>query len=55
MHVTSLPRLVIEPAVRTALAEDLGMAGDVTWSQSFLKSTCRLSSWPRVSPALPQD
>ncbi len=30
MHVTSPPRLVIEPAVRTALAEDLGMAGDVT-------------------------
>lgn len=30
MHVTSLPRLVIETAVRTALAEDLGMAGDVT-------------------------
>ncbi|MBO9195192.1 carboxylating nicotinate-nucleotide diphosphorylase [Rhizobium sp. 16-449-1b] len=30
MHVTSLPRLVIETAVRAALAEDLGMAGDVT-------------------------
>ncbi len=30
MHVTCLPRLVIEPVVRTALAEDLGLAGDVT-------------------------
>ena len=26
----SLPRIVIEPIVRTALAEDLGLAGDVT-------------------------
>lgn len=30
MLPASLPRLVIEPAVRTALAEDLGLAGDIT-------------------------
>ncbi|MBB5538810.1 carboxylating nicotinate-nucleotide diphosphorylase [Rhizobium giardinii] len=30
MTLASLPRLVIEPAVRTALSEDLGLAGDIT-------------------------
>lgn len=30
MSLTPLPRLVIEPAVRIALAEDLGLAGDIT-------------------------
>lgn len=30
MAISSLPRLLIEPAVRAALLEDLGLAGDVT-------------------------
>ncbi len=30
MNFASLPRLMIEPAVRTALLEDLGLAGDIT-------------------------
>ncbi|WP_416068632.1 carboxylating nicotinate-nucleotide diphosphorylase (plasmid) [Rhizobium sp. YTUHZ045] len=30
MNLAPLPRLVFEPAVRTALAEDLGLAGDIT-------------------------
>lgn len=30
MNLPSLPRLVIEPAVRIALMEDLGLAGDIT-------------------------
>jgi nicotinate-nucleotide pyrophosphorylase (carboxylating) len=30
MSLTPLPRLVIEPSVRIALAEDLGLAGDIT-------------------------
>ncbi|PKQ00691.1 MAG: nicotinate-nucleotide diphosphorylase (carboxylating), partial [Alphaproteobacteria bacterium HGW-Alphaproteobacteria-12] len=29
-HLTPLPSLMIEPAVRAALAEDLGRAGDIT-------------------------
>lgn len=30
MNLSALPRIVIEPAVRTALMEDLGLAGDLT-------------------------
>lgn len=30
MILASLPRLIIEPAVRTALLEDLGLVGDIT-------------------------
>lgn len=30
MNLAPLPRLIVEPAVRIALAEDLGMAGDIT-------------------------
>ncbi|WP_283193522.1 carboxylating nicotinate-nucleotide diphosphorylase [Rhizobium sp. AN80A] len=30
MMLASLPRIVIEPAVRNALVEDLGLAGDIT-------------------------
>ena len=30
MSLASLPRLMIEPAVRPALLEDLGLAGDIT-------------------------
>ena len=30
MHLTPLPRLLIEPPVRRALEEDLGLAGDIT-------------------------
>ena len=30
LHLTPLPSLMIEPAVRAALAEDLGRAGDIT-------------------------
>ncbi len=30
MNLPSLPRLVVEPAVRVALMEDLGLAGDIT-------------------------
>jgi len=30
MNLASLPRLLIEPAVRAALLEDLGLAGDIT-------------------------
>lgn len=30
MNLVSLPRIIIEPMVRHALAEDLGLAGDIT-------------------------
>ena len=30
MHLTPLPRMMLEPLVRTALLEDLGRAGDIT-------------------------
>ena len=30
MNLASLPRVIVEPLVRTALAEDLGLAGDIT-------------------------
>lgn len=30
MMIASLPRIVIEPAVRNALLEDLGLSGDIT-------------------------
>ena len=32
MYITGLPDLLIEPIVRDALKEDLGLAGDVTAS-----------------------
>lgn len=40
--MSRLPRLVLEPIVRTALAEDLGLAGDVT--ASLLPASARLSA-----------
>lgn len=30
MNLASLPRVIVEPLVRTALVEDLGLAGDIT-------------------------
>ncbi|MCD2177891.1 carboxylating nicotinate-nucleotide diphosphorylase [Rhizobium sp. C1] len=30
MHLPPLPRVIVEPAVRAALLEDLGLAGDIT-------------------------
>ncbi|EJJ31570.1 carboxylating nicotinate-nucleotide diphosphorylase [Rhizobium sp. CF142] len=30
MNLASLPRIIVEPLVRAALAEDLGLAGDIT-------------------------
>lgn len=30
MTPVSLPRVIVEPIVRNALAEDLGLAGDIT-------------------------
>lgn len=40
--MSRLPRVVLEPIVRTALAEDLGLAGDVT--ASLLPASAQLSA-----------
>lgn len=40
--MSRLPRIVLEPIVRTALTEDLGLAGDVT--ASLLPASARLSA-----------
>lgn len=40
MMLASLPRLIVEPLVRNALAEDLGLAGDIT-SNAVIPTTHR--------------
>lgn len=39
MSLVPLPRLIVEPLVRAALLEDLGLAGDITSASVILAIT----------------
>ncbi len=49
MNLAPLPRVIVEPLVRAALLEDLGLAGDITSAAVIPKSIARRSSWPPAS------
>ncbi len=51
MFLPPLPRVIVEPAVRATLLEDLGLAGDVTSAAVIPADHRSASSWPRASRA----
>lgn len=49
-HLPPLPRLLMEPAIRGALAEDLGRAGDVT-TEATIPAGTKARAWLRARDA----